>query len=258
MRSIHTALLLPVLILTATAASAQTTTSTQTTPTADEIVEKSLTAIGGRAALGKITSRAVSGKMAISTDGGDISGTIETLNQTPNKMRRVITLDLSAMGAGTATIEQRFDGTTAYVMDSMRGDSTLTGNQLENLKNSIFPSPLLDYKQRGTKILLGGKEKLADRDVYALSLTPATGPVTRLFVDAQSYLPVRAIVTLEVPELGSLEQTTDFSDYRDVDGVKVAHTIKGTSSVQTFTVTVTKVEHNVKVDPAMFVKPAAK
>jgi outer membrane lipoprotein-sorting protein len=249
MRLIQTAFLILVLLFTGAAASAQTV---------DEIVEKSLAAIGGRPALGKITSRSMTGKMAISTENGEISGTIEAVNQAPNKMRRLITLDLSAFGMGTATIEQRFDGTTGYVLDSMRGDSALTGNQLENLKNGIFPSPLLDYKDRGTKIILGGKEKLADRDVYALSVQPATGPVTRLFVDAESYLPVRAIVTLEVPELGPQEQTTDFSDYRDVDGVKVPFVIKGSSAIQTFTITVTKVEHNVKVDPAMFVKPAAK
>jgi len=242
-------LLVAALVFTATAASAQSV---------DEIIEKSLTAIGGRAALGKLTNRSMTGKMAISTENGDIAGTIEAVNQAPNKMRRVITLDLSALGAGSATIEQRFDGTTGWVMDSMRGDSSLSGSQLENLKNSVFPSPLLDYKARGTKILLGGKEKLADRDVYALSVTPTTGPVTRLFVDAQSYLPVRAVVTLEIPELGPQEQTTDFSDYRDVDGVKVPFLIKGSSAVQTFTITLTSVEHNVKVEPSMFVKPAAK
>lgn len=249
MRLIRFAVLFSTLVLTGAAASAQTV---------DEIVDKSLAAIGGRAALGKITSRSMTGKIAISTDNGEISGTIDTVNQAPNKMRRVITLDLSALGAGTATIEQRFDGTTAYVMDSMRGETPLTGSQLDNLKNSIFPSALLGYKERGTKILLGGKEKLADRDVYALSVTPASGPVTRLFVDAQSYLPVRAVVTLDAPEVGPQEQTTEFSDYREVDGVKVPFVIKGSSAIQTFTVTLTKVEHNVATDPAMFVKPAAK
>jgi outer membrane lipoprotein-sorting protein len=249
MRLIHTSLLLAALVFTSTASQAQT---------ADELVEKSLTASGGRAALGKITSRSMTGKMAISTDNGDIGGTIEALNQAPNKMRRLITLDLSAMGAGTATIEQRFDGTTGYQIDSMRGDSALSASQIDNLKNTIFPSPFLDYKERGTKILLGGKEKIGDRDVYALSITPASGPVTRVFIDASTYLPVRSIVTIEVPEVGSQEQTTDFSDYRDVDGVKVPFVIKGSSAIQTFTITFTKVEHNVKVDPAIFNKPVAK
>src|SRR6185436_4661045 len=138
------------------------------------------------------------------------------------------------------------------------GDTTLSGSQLEYQKSTIFPTPLLDYKTRGTKILLGGKEKIGDREVYALSVQPATGPVTRLFIDAQSYLPARAVVTLEVAELGSQEQTTDFSDYRDVDGVKVPFGIKISSAIQTITITVTKVEQNVKVDPAVFGKPAGK
>jgi outer membrane lipoprotein-sorting protein len=249
MRFIHTPLLLAALVLTSTAAPAQTV---------DELVDKSLAASGGRAALGKITSRSMTGKMSVSTENGDISGTIEGLNEAPNKMRRLITLDLSQFGMGSATIEQRFDGTTGYQLDSMRGDSPLSASQIENLKNSIFPSPFLDYKERGTKILLGGKDKVGDRDVYALSITPTSGPVTRLFIDASTYLPVRAIVTLEAPEVGSLEQTTDFSDYRDVDGVRVPFVIKGSSAIQTFTITVTKVEHNVKVDPALFTKPVAK
>jgi len=245
MRLSQTAVFLAAFVFTGVAASAQT---------ADEIVEKTLTALGGRAALGKLTSRSTTGTITVSTPGGDVSGTIEILNEKPNRLRRMIVLDLSALGAGTATVEQRFDGTTAYLIDSMRGDSTLTGSQLENLKNGIFPTPLLDYKERGTKILLGGKEKLGDRDAYALSITPASGPVTRLFIDAQSYLPARAIVTLDVPEAGPVEQTTDFSDYREVDGIKVPFSIKGTSAVQTLSIAITKVEHNVKVDPAMFTK----
>jgi outer membrane lipoprotein-sorting protein len=249
MRLISTGLLLTALALTGTAASAQSV---------DDIIEKSLTAIGGREALGKITSRSIEGKMAISTENGEIAGTIEALNQAPNKLRRLITIDLSQFGMDKAVVEMRFDGTTAYNMDSMRGNSVLTGNQLEVLKNSIFPSPFLDYKSRGTKILLGGKEKVADRDVYALSVTPATGPVTRVFIDAETYLPVRTIVTLEVPEFGEQQQTSDFSDFRTVDGVKVPYTIKGTSAIQSFTMTLTKVAHNVKVDPALFVKPADK
>ena len=249
MRLIHTGLLLAAFVAGSTAASAQT---------ADEIVEKTLTALGGRAALAKITNRSMTGKMVVSTDNGDIPGTIETTLAAPNKMRRLITLDLSQFGAPSATIEQRFDGTTGVVMDSMRGDSTLGGSMLDNLKNGIFPSPLLDYKARDTKILLGGKEKIGDRDVYALSITPASGPVTRLFIDAQSYLPVRSVVTLDIPELGPQEQTTDLSDYREVDGIKVAFAIKAASAIQTFTVAFTKVEQNVKLDPGLFTKPVAK
>ena len=248
MRFIHTGLL-AALVLTASTASAQT---------ADEIVDKSLAAVGGRAALAKITSRSMTGKMSISTENGDIAGTIEAVQQAPNKMRRLITLDLSQFGMGAATIEQRFDGTSGILIDSMRGNSDLAGSQLENIKNTIFPSPFLDYKERGTKIVLGGKEKVGERTAYALSMTPAAGPVTRVFIDTESYLPVRTVVTLDIPDVGPQEQTSDFSDFRDVDGIKVPFVIKGSSAIQTFTITVTKIEQNVKIDPALFAKPVPK
>ena len=140
----------------------------------------------------------------------------------------------------------------------MRGNSAITGGQLDNLRNTIFPSPLLDYKERGTKVTLGAKDKVGDRDVLALSITPASGAPVRLFVDAQTYLPAKTILTTEVPEVGPVEQSTEFSDFREVDGVKVPFKLRITSSVQSSTVTVTKVEHNVKIDPALFVKPADK
>jgi outer membrane lipoprotein-sorting protein len=250
MRAIaHRSLLALCVLTAAVAASAQT---------ADEVIEKSLAALGGRPALGKLTSRSTTGTMTVSTPGGDIVGTIEVLSQVPNKTRTLLNLDLTPVGGQSLVVDNRFDGTSGYAMDTMRGNSDMPASQVANLRNATFPTPLLDYKERGSKVELAGKEKLADRDVYALTITPTSGPVIHLLIDAQSYLPAKTTVTLDMPELGSVEQSIEFSDYRDVDGVKVPFRLKGSSAVQTFTVVITKVEHNVKIDPALFVKPAAK
>jgi hypothetical protein len=56
---------------------------------------------------------------------------------------------------------------------------------------------------------------------------------------------------------GDIEQTSEAFDYREVDGVKVPFRVKNSSTVQSFEITYTKVEHNVKVDEALFSKPAA-
>ena len=250
MRStLRTSFVAACLLVCASAAQAQTV---------DEIIEKSLAASGGREALARLTSRTTTGTMTVSTPGGEFNGTIEVTTQAPNKLRTLVKIDLSAVGMGTAVVDQRSDGTSAYALDSMLGDHPITGNQLDNMRNAIFPSPFLDYQKRGTKILLGGKEKVGDRDAYALSITPAAGSVTRVFIDAETYLPLRTITNVEVPQVGMVEQTTDFSDLRDVDGVKVPFRLTNTSSVQNFTMIVTKVEHNLKIDPALFVKPADK
>ena len=249
MRVIAKGVFLTAFVLMGARASAQT---------ADDIIEKSIVASGGREALAKVTSRATTGTMTVSTPGGDISGTIEVLNQAPNKSQTVITLDLSAMGAGKMTIDQRFDGTNGYATNSMQGETPVTSGQLDTWRNAIFPSPFLDYKARGTKIELTGKEKLEDKDVYALLITPAQGPTTRVWMDATTYQPVKTVTSVETAEVGTFEQTTLMSDFREVDGLKLPFKLVGSSPIQTFTVVVTKVEHNVTVDEARFVKPAAK
>jgi hypothetical protein len=64
-------------------------------------------------------------------------------------------------------------------------------------------------------------------------------------------------VKVDVPQLGQeVEQTTEFLDYREVDGIKLPFRLTATSEVQNYTITITKVEHNVRVDEALFSKPA--
>jgi len=223
--------------------------------TADEVIEKHLAATGGRAALSKLESRLMVGTITLSTPGGDVTGPLEVLNQRPNKVRTLINLDLSALGAGPIRIDQRFDGTNGYMLDSMQGDRPITGGQLANMRVAIFPSQLLDYKAGGASVELKGKEKVGDRDAYVLIFMPKGGPAVRHYLDAESYLARRMVVSVEVPGMGELDQTSDFLDLRDVDGLKVPFLIKSSSAAQSFTVTVTRVEHNVKVDQALFVKP---
>ena len=223
--------------------------------TADEIVEKHLAAVGGRAALGKLTSRTMTGTVTLSTPAGDLSGPIQILAQTPNKSRTLITLDLSSFGAGQMTFDQRFDGTTGYVIDTLQGNRDITGSQLEAMKNGSFPSPLLNYKDGGTTVELSGKERVGERDAYLLIFTPKSGPVARQYIDAETFLAIKQVVKLDVPQIGELEQTTELLDHREVDGVKVPFRIKSSSSVQTSNVVVTKVEHNTTIDQTLFSKP---
>ena len=226
--------------------------------TADEVIEKHLAAIGGRAALNKLTSRTASGAITLSTPAGDISGSIEVYAKAPNKARSVIKVDLSSFGAGELVVDQRFDGVTGYVLDTLNGNRDITGNQLDNMRNALFPTPLLTYKENGAKAELAGKDKLGDRDVYVLQLTPKTGSASKQFFDAETYMLLKTMSTVNVPQLGrDVEQVVEFSDYRASDGVKMAYTLKASNPVQTFTVTITTVEHNTDIDDTSFAKPRA-
>lgn len=225
--------------------------------TADDVVEKYLTAIGGRAALGKLTSRTTTGTISVGTPAGDLTGTIELYNRAPNKVRTVIKIDASSLGVGQILQDQRFDGTVGYAIDSLNGNRDITGDQAEIMRSSTFPTPFLRYKEEGARVELLGKEKAGDRDAYVIRFTPKTGPASRQFMDAETSLLLKTVVTVNVPQLGTdLEQTVEFSDYRDVDGMKVPYRTRSVNQVQSVTITFTKVEHNTPIDDRSFSKPA--
>jgi outer membrane lipoprotein-sorting protein len=223
-------------------------------PTPDAVIEKYLAAMGGRDALGKLTSRRATGTVLLSSGGNDLNGTYEVSTKAPNKVRVQIKLDLTPMGMpDPMVIDQRFDGATAMNMNSMQGNTPIAGSQLEHMKNNAFPSPLFNYKTNGMKFEVLPKEQVGGRDAIALVATPKTGPSMKLYFDPDSGLLVRSVVRLNVPEQGEIEQVSEPSDYRAVDGVKVPHKIVNTSPNQTVTITITKVENNVALDDAIFV-----
>jgi hypothetical protein len=223
--------------------------------TADEIVEKHLAALGGREALGRVQTRVSTGKVTVTTPVGDLAGTVEAFAKAPDKSRTLVKVDVSALGAGIVTNDQRFDGTTGHVIDTLNGNRDITGSQLDALKNNGFPTAWLDYKARGHVVSLAGKEMVGDRSAFVLEVTPKTGPKARSWVDAETYLVLKTAVTVDAPPIGAVEQIMEFGDYRTVDGVKVPFLVKSMNSVQTVTGVLTDVKHNVEIDEALFRRP---
>jgi len=225
------------------------------TQTADEVIEKHLAAMGGRAALGKITSRKATGTMTVTTPNGNITGPFELYSKAPNKTRLYVVLDLSPMGMNDKlTLDQKFDGTTGWALNTLQGDRQITGNQLDNMKNGTFPNPLLNYKAAGSTVELLPNETVEGKSLIVLRITPKAGSVSKLFLDPATYLVVRSSATVNSPEMGGdLEQVNDALDFRTVDGVKFAFKTVQSTSVQSATLVFEKIELNVAIDDAMFV-----
>ena len=227
--------------------------------TADEIVEKHLAAMGGRAALAKLTSQVASGTIVIQAQGADLAGTVELSKKAPNKSRTLMRIDLSAMGGSELVVDQRCDGKTAFASNSLQGDREITGAQLQSMLNATFPSSFLNYKETGGKIELLGRETVGAKPVLAMQYTPAAGPAIKLYLDATTYLVSRSVVKLSVPEAGGeIEQATDVTDYRAIDGVQTPFLVTVSGSGQVLTITLAKVEYNVALDDAVFSRPGGK
>ena len=157
-------------------------------------------------------------------------------------------------GAFARRFEQLFDGVTGWSINSMQGDQQLSGDQLESAKNGYFPSPLLDYAAHGASIALEPKAQVNGRDAYVIRLTPKTGQPSKLFFDAETFMLVRTTGKVNNPQLGEVESVSEPSDYRDVNGVKVAFTMYQSAGGQNITMKFAKIENNVPVDDSVFVK----
>jgi hypothetical protein len=223
--------------------------------TADEIVERSLKALGGRDALGKLTSRVASGTITLSTPGGDVTGPIQVFNQAPNKVRVLIRLDLAAFNLGQVSIDQRFDGNTGFVIDTLQGNRDITGDQLEMMRNTPFPNALLTYREAGIGVELAGTEKVGDREAFVLLLKPKSGPAVRQYIDTMTNLMLRQTVKATVEQVGEIEQMTEILSYRNVNGIQEPVRIRTVSPIQTATIDITSIEHNAPVETSTFAKP---
>ncbi len=217
------------------------------TMTAEQILEKSIEAAGGRAAMEKITSTV--SKSAIDVTFAGVTATAVAYAKAPNKRALAITVE------GYGDIREGYDGAAAWGESPEAGLRDFTGDRLEQAKRLAVFNAALKWREVYPKAEVKGMEKLNDRDVWVVVLTPATGkPVTEYF-DAETFLPVRQVMSV-VGDQGEYEATNDTSDYREVDGVKVPFVIRQTSPMGDIVIKVSEVKNNVPIEDTVFAKPA--
>jgi outer membrane lipoprotein-sorting protein len=230
------------------------TASAARAQTADEIIQRHLAALGGREAVAKISSRRATGAVTVTSAVGDLAGAIEVDQKAPSKIRSFITLDLTAVGAGQMTIERRFDGTRGFVYNSIQGDSAMAGADVDNARNAAFPTAFLNYTPGTVPIAVLPHENIGGVDAVGLQVTPKSGPPIRIYFDASTFLLIRTVTTVSAPQAasGTVTQTSDYADYRVVDGVKVPFQTTNVTPTQTVSIKLSKVEDNVEMDDALF------
>ena len=221
--------------------------SATATPTVDQIVERYQQAVGGRAAWLKLKSRSSMGTVEVPSM--NLSGTVVIHEKAPDKILTIIIM------AGSA-FRQGFDGKVGWAedpQDGLREESSL--ELAEAKRQADFYGPF-DMHQQYAKLVSLGSEKVGDRDAYVVEASlPEGGQPDKLYFDAQSGLPMRIVSQHHTPE-GASEFLEEFSDYREVDGIKLPFTISQSGSGPGFTVRMNEVHHNVAFEDSEFAKPA--
>ena len=213
--------------------------------TADDVLSKYITAIGGQAAIDKLKTRVMKGTY---TTGAN-SLNVEVDQAAPDKVHVSY---VSPQG----TMERGFNGSAGWEKNP-RGIVDLGAAQLADLKAGFMLFRDLKLKEQFTRMNVR-KEKLDGKDVNVITGAALAGKRERLFFDAETGLLLRRVTATQTP-IGVIPDQTDYEDYRDVDGVKLPFTIKtaGLEGFSTGTRKFTEIKINGPLDETMFNKPAA-
>ena len=213
-------------------------------PTADEIVEKYVTALGGPDAIRKITSRVEKG--VILANGSE--SPIEVFTRAPSKR-----ITVTHMGSGESFTA--FDGAAGWMGNTGRParDMSPAESWASSLDAEFYLG--LKLKEIFPQIRRTRPETINGVECETLQATAAGRPPVRLSFDRNSGLLVREVRYGQTP-LGRMPTQIDYADYRDSGGVKIPFRWTLSRPNGRFTIEIKDVESNVEIKDDRFAKPA--
>jgi len=215
-------------------------------PSIDQILDKYVAAVGGRAAIEKVTSRVSKGTMEIPDAG--MSGTITISEKAPDKSLAVIEI------GGMGVIRDGTDGVNSWEESPQTGLRDKTGVELADARRSATFNVELKLKTIYKTLAVTGREKVGSRDAYVVLATPAEGSPSRMFFDVESGLMVRQSMTRESPN-GPVDVDVYLEDVRDVAGIKQPFVVRQVTQQFTIVFRLSEVKYNVPLDDAIFKRP---
>jgi zinc protease len=238
---------------------AATETKKTPLPAVDELLAKYVAALGGEAAMRKVTSRVITATEDIPTGPG---GTVP-MPATLRRSMKAPNLNVDEVTTARFTIANGFDGTDAWIKGQNGNVNTMAaaGIDAERIKRAAALDEPLTIKQQYSAMLVEGTAQVNGHDAYVVMGISAAKTPERLYFDTGSGLLLRKWNYLETAA-GPSPFQMDFDDYRDTgSGVKIPFVIKMSpattrSELSTgSTMRVTSVKDNVPLDAAIFVKP---
>ena len=211
--------------------------------TVDEVINKHIDALGGRENLNKIQNVVMNG--SLSYQGIDVAMTFTHVNKKLNRQ------DIDANGMHGFDMLTDKDGWSYMPFFGMSAAEAKNADEVKlNQADLDISGPLVDYVAKGHKTELIGKEKVNGKDCYKIKVTLANGKTVYHFIDAETYL-IERTTDKRMVNGQETDVQTDFTDYKAVDGVKMAYSITGqygTTYISTIKVNQTIPESSFKHD----------
>jgi len=208
-----------------------------------KIVDKYIEATGGEDNWENIESRKSVGNIMVVAMG--MSGTMTQLTDPPNSLS-VMALD--GFGEFLSGIH---DG-IAWSSNMMQGDVLLEGEAVTAAKREADPNMWLRWEEYYPSASVEGEEEINGSMATKVTFTPEEGDAITYWFDNESGL----IVQSYGPGLGG-PQTTVYSDYKEVDGLKIPHKLSMEGTNGPVEVALETVEINPDIEAGAFDPPAS-
>jgi photosynthetic reaction center cytochrome c subunit len=216
-------------------------------PSAEEIIANYEQALGGAAAIEKITSRVDKG--TLEQTSRNMSSAVEVYRKAPGKVLTIVHTPRGDMSQG-------LNGTIGWEQRGNRVEEQ-GGADLAETKRWAGLAAGLELKGSVSGAKVSGPEKVGDAEAYRVEVTGADGAGEQFYFDVKTGMLLRISMEIESP-LGALPQNTDYSDYREVSGVKVPFMVRVVRVDGTAIYKWEQIQANVAIEDGRFEKPAEK
>jgi hypothetical protein len=223
-------------------------------PTADQVLDKYIEALGGAERLAGLTSFVATGS---ALGYGDLGGNADftMLAKAPNQRATLITYKDTQRPASIWA----FDGRAGWIKTprGLLGEYELIGSELDGARLEAQLSFPGQIKQALNAWRGAATRSIGDRDFVVVQGSGPRGFIATLYFDPASGLLSRMVRYGPSP-IGRMPTQIDYRDYRDVGGIKFPFEYKFTWLDGRYTAKLTEIKTNVAVDATKFGRPSAK
>jgi hypothetical protein len=220
-------------------------------PTVDELIGRYVTARGGIQKLRALKTLRQEGRVHA---GPGRDGLVMREIKRPGKIRFEFTVQ------GVTSVFAS-DGQRGWKVDPLEGEmgpKSLPDEALIDAREQAdIDGPLVDWKSKGSRVEVAGREAVDGRDAWKLKVSLRSGGVLTAWLDVESASLVRTEATRQVRGKQVRIETT-FGDYRKTGGILFPHLVevRAAGRPQVVRIVVDKVEVNPPLSDARFTPPA--
>jgi hypothetical protein len=189
---------------------------------ATPIIDKAIAALGGEAKLAKAATATWKGSGTITFGENESPVKTTTTVDGLERHRGEMELEINGMPVKGVTVLNgtkawRKFGDNSQTLDEDRVAATRQSAYLQAVAMTILP-----LKTKSFKVEAGPDEKVGDKPAAVVKGTGPDGKTFTLYFDKETGLPIRMAATVMGFQGDDVKAETNYSDYKEFDGVKRA------------------------------------